>query len=35
VPFDFGKKNAAVMESFEKLLACTEDALWALDRAQG
>ena len=35
VPFDFWKKNAAVMESFENLLARTEDALWALNRAQG
>lgn len=33
VPFDFWKKNAAVMESFEKLLARTEKALWALNRA--
>ncbi|WP_156860509.1 hypothetical protein [Thermus islandicus] len=35
VPFDFWKKNADVMESFEKLLASTEDALWALNRARG
>lgn len=35
VPFDFWKKNAVVMESFEKLLASTEDALWALNRARG
>jgi len=32
VPFNFWKKNAVVMESFEKLLASTEDALWALNR---
>lgn len=35
VPFDFWKKNAVVMESFEKLLKSTEDALWALNSAQG
>lgn len=35
VPFDFWKKNASVMESLENLLARTEEALWALNRAQG
>lgn len=35
VPFDFWTKNVAVMESFEKLLTGTEDALWALNRAHG
>lgn len=34
VPFNFWKKNAEVMESFEKLLDRTEDALWALNRVQ-
>lgn len=31
VPLDFWKKNAAVIESFERLLAATEDALWAIN----
>jgi hypothetical protein len=35
VPFNFWKKNADVMKAFEMLLARTEDALWALRRAQG
>lgn len=33
VPFNFWKKNAVVMESFERLLERTEEALWALNRA--
>jgi hypothetical protein len=35
VSFDFWKKNAAVMESFEKLLKSTENALWLLNQLQG
>ncbi len=35
VPFAFWEKNVAVMRAFENLLARTEDALWALLRAQG
>jgi hypothetical protein len=35
VPFDFWQKNAVVMESFEKLLASTENALWTLNGTQG
>ncbi len=35
VPFNFWEKNAKVMQSFEKLLERTEDALWVLNRAQG
>lgn len=35
VSFDFWQKNAVVMESFEKLLASTENALWTLNGAQG
>jgi hypothetical protein len=35
VPLDFWKKNAVVMESFEKLLAGTEETLWALNQARG
>jgi uncharacterized protein with HEPN domain len=35
VPFDFWKKNAEVMESFEKLLESTENALWLLNKLQG
>lgn len=35
VPLDFWKKNAEVMQTFETLLKHTEDALWALHRAQG
>lgn len=34
VPFDFWQKNAVVMESFEKLLASTDNALWALNRTR-
>lgn len=31
VSLDFWRKNAAVMEAFEKLLKGTEDALWAIN----
>jgi hypothetical protein len=34
VPLEFWKKNSAVMESFEKLLASVEKALWALNQAR-
>jgi hypothetical protein len=30
VPIDFWEKNAVVIETFAKLLRCTEDALWLL-----
>jgi len=35
VPFNFWQKNAVVMESLEKLLERTGEALWALNKARG
>jgi len=35
VPLEFWRKNTAVMESFEKLMESTENALWLLNQLEG